>query len=106
MTGRKASDETKRKMSESLKGHITTQETRDKISKANTGRKHSEISRLHMSEAHKGKIPGNKGVKMSEEQKQLLSIKLKEYHKTHIFIPTNKGKHKVWNEEHTKFHYE
>lgn len=76
MKGKKSTEEAKLKRSESLKGHIVTQETRDKISKAHTGRKHTEIAKKHMSESHKGKSPGNK------------------------------GKHLVWNKEHTKFHYE
>ena len=56
---------------------ITTQETRDKISKANLGRKHTDIARKHMSESHIGKNPGNT------------------------------GKHKVWDDDtFTKYHFE
>ena len=76
MKGRILSEETRNKISESNKGRIVSEETRNKISNALTGIKHSDISKKHMSDAHKGKSPGNK------------------------------GKHLVWNEEHTKFHYE
>lgn len=48
--GKKKSEEACRKMSNSLKGHTVTQETRDKISKANIGHKPTEEARRKMSE--------------------------------------------------------
>lgn len=48
--GRKLSQETRDKLSVRRKGHIVTQETRDKISRTNTGYKHTEEARKKMSE--------------------------------------------------------
>ena len=56
--GGSPSEETRRKISASLKGKTFSQETRRKISEANTGRKHSEEFRRKMSEAHTGKKRG------------------------------------------------
>lgn len=74
--GRKASDETKQKLSESHlgqkawnKGKVTSDETKQKISEAN-----------------KGKPGSRKGVKLTEEQKQRISNSLKGN------VPWNKGK--------------
>ena len=82
------SEETRRKISESKKGHTVTVETLRKMSEALSGnknpmyrKKHSEISRIKMSEAKKGKKSWNKGIHMSDEAKKKLS-------------ETNKGKRK------------
>ena len=82
------SEETRRKISESKKGHTVTVETLRKMSEAFSGnknpmyrKKHSEISRIKMSEAKKGKKSWNKGIHMSDEAKKKLS-------------ETNKGKRK------------
>lgn len=48
--GKKKPEEACRKMSNSLKGHIVTQETRYKISEANKGRRPTEETRRKMSE--------------------------------------------------------
>ena len=81
-------EETRRKISESKKGHTVTVETLRKMSEALSGnknpmyrKKHSEISRIKMSEAKKGKKSWNKGIHMSDEAKKKLS-------------ETNKGKRK------------
>ena len=50
-------------MSESRIGHLTSEDTKQKISIANKGRKHNEVAKKHMSDAHLGKSPGNKGKK-------------------------------------------
>ena len=55
------------------KGHLVSEETREKISKANKGKKRSEESKKKMSEAHKGMSSPNKGKKMTEEQKKKMS---------------------------------
>lgn len=82
--GKKASDETKLKMSKAIKGFIFSEETikkmskpcseekKLKISEANKGNILSEQSRKNMSEAHKGYIP-------SEETRLKLSIASKNY---------------------------
>ena len=49
------SDETRRKLSESLKGRTFSEETRKKMSEAKKGRTFSEETRKKMSEVRKGK---------------------------------------------------
>jgi hypothetical protein len=62
------SEETKKKISEALKGRIFTMEHKRKIGEANKGKKypHSEITKLKMSQAHIGK-------RLSEEWKKKIS---------------------------------
>lgn len=70
------SDETRKKISESNKGHITTEETRKKLSEAGKGRKHglfSEEHKRHLSEAHRGQVAWNKDKHHSEETKRKIS---------------------------------
>lgn len=56
------SEETRKKISEALNGHIVKQETKDKISEAQKGRPKSEEHRRKQSESMKGKSPWNKGL--------------------------------------------
>lgn len=84
------SEETKLKMSNWHKGKISP--NKGKIS-PNRGKSPSIESRKKMSESHKGK-------QLSDEHKQ----KLSESHKGKS--ANIKGKHRIWNEDHTKFHYE
>lgn len=67
MKGRHHSEETKRKISESLKGH--------------KGCVHSEETKKKLSESHKGKPSPRKGCRLSEETKKKLSIWQKEHKK-------------------------
>ena len=76
-TGKKHSEESKKKMSEAQRGKRLSEETKKKISEAkkgdrnpNYGKKFSEEHRRKMSEAHKGK-------KRSEEHQRKLSESLK-----------------------------
>jgi group I intron endonuclease len=101
--GRKASEETKRKMSESRKGRVSpmkgktfSEESRRKISESLKGRKHSEETKRKMSETKKGKPRSEetkrkiseslKGRKHSEETKRKMSESQKGRK------PWNKGK--------------
>ena len=63
MFGKKHSEETKKKMSNSHKGQIPP----------NKGKPMSEETKKKLSDSHKGQIPPNKGKPMSEEQKKKLS---------------------------------
>lgn len=66
-------EETRRKMSESHKGHTVSEETRCKISEANKGRTFSEESRIKMSESRKGRT-------FSEESRRKMSEAKKRYY--------------------------
>lgn len=70
LVGRRFSEETKKKLSESHKEQVTwmkgkhhTEESKEKNRNAHIGRKHTEETKQKMS----GKIPWSKGLKMSEE---------------------------------------
>ncbi len=52
--GKHRSEETKKKMSQSLSGRTFSEETKEKISQANLGKKHSKESRKKMSQANLG----------------------------------------------------
>lgn len=87
--GRKATQETRRKQSEALKGRQVSQETRDKISRAHTGTKRSQEAKNKMSKAKIGKS-------LSDSHKQNLSVALtgkphsKEQHQK--IADSNRGK--------------
>lgn len=73
-------EEVNKKKSESLRGHLVSEQTRRKISESNKGQvawnkgiPRTEEERKKMSEAHKGKTSWNKGKKMSNEQKKKIS---------------------------------
>lgn len=61
--------------SQQLLGHITSQETKEKISKSNRGKKRTEEERKKMSDAQKGKIGSWNGRTHSEESKQKMREK-------------------------------
>ncbi|MCC8068725.1 MAG: GIY-YIG nuclease family protein [Ruminococcus sp.] len=74
------------KISKTAKGHITSEETKQKISKANSG-KISWVKGKHLSEEHKRHISKSKqGKKFSQEHKQYLS----EAHSSQELILKNK----------------
>ena len=76
-TGYKASDETRKKISEANHKRYkenpdsfkTPESAKEILRQKNIGKKMSEESRRKMSEAKKGKTPWNKGIKMSEYSK-------------------------------------
>jgi hypothetical protein len=69
-TGQVRSEETRRKISESLKGHLVGEETRKKIGKVHKGRVHSKEARRKMSESGKGRV-------ITEEHRRKISESLK-----------------------------
>jgi hypothetical protein len=78
--GKQASEETRRKLSEARKGVSNhTEESRRKIAMASTGRTHTEESKRKIGDAHRGKT-------VSEETRQKLSGSLKGR------VPPNRGK--------------
>ena len=97
VSGAVVSDETRRKMSEALKGKPRSKEIRRKISEAHKGKTHSEKSRRNMSESQKGKT-------ISEETKRKLSEAKKG--KTHSEETKRKlseaKKGKTFSEEHNR----
>jgi hypothetical protein len=73
--GKKASEETLRKMSEKAKGRHLTEEAKEKIREASIGRTHTvtKESRIKMSEKAKGRPSAFKGRHFTEEQRKKLS---------------------------------
>ncbi len=84
-TGRKASDETKEKMSKSRMGRIVTEETREKIRKALTGKKLSDSHRESLSKSHMGN-------KHTDETKKKMSILNKKRYKENKTFLANLAK--------------
>lgn len=68
--GKVLSDEQKKKISDAIKGRKLSKEHRDKIGAAHKGRKQSEDVCKERSELLKGRIPWNKGVPRTEEEKE------------------------------------
>lgn len=69
----KLSEETRKKISEALKGKHHTEETKQKIKKAKKGYHHSEETRKKMSESQKGRPSPMKGKHLSEEHRRKIS---------------------------------
>lgn len=79
LRGKKRSEEFRKKISIINKGRKHTEETRIRISKSNKGKKLSLETRHKMSKSHTGKVSNRKGVILSEETKQKMSIARKLY---------------------------
>lgn len=121
------SEEQRKKLSESLKGHtpwnkgkhniyseetieklriasysspMQSPESRKKAAEKKRGIHCSEETKRKLSEANKGQIPWTKGKSPSEETRQKQRDVMKGRK------PYCLGKHRVWNEEHTSYHYE
>jgi len=113
-SGAVVSDETRRKMSEALKGKPRSKEIRRKISEAHKGKTHSEESRRNMSESQKGKTfseetkrklsEAKKGKTFSEETKRKLSEakKCKTHSEEHKRKNSEAHKGKTHSEEHKR----
>lgn len=67
------SEESRKKLSDTLRGVVKDEEWRLHLSQALTGKKASEESKNKMSESHKGKESPRKGVTLSEETKNKIS---------------------------------
>ena len=77
------SDETRKKISESMKGRTFSDETRKKLSEALKGKKHKPFTEEHrkkMSESLKGRTSPMKGVTLSEETRRKISEAMKRRH--------------------------
>ena len=83
LKGHAVTDDTRIKLSESHKGHHHSDETRQKISESQKGKTLSEESRRKISESKKGKSSWNKGRHLSEETRKKIS-------------KNGKGKHSGW----------
>jgi hypothetical protein len=92
--GRRCSEETKKKISQSNKGRSLTKEQRENLIKLHTGRKASDETKKKMSESHKGLNTWAKGSIRSEETKKKISESSKGK------IPWCKGK--KWTDEQKK----
>lgn len=75
--GKPMSEETKKKISMSSRGKKLTQTDKDNKSKAAMGHKVSEETRKKLSDFRMGTTPSNKGIAMSYEQKEKLSLSKK-----------------------------
>ena len=93
-------EEHKRKISESKKGHKVSEETRRNISDSNKGKHSKSFSeewKKKLSDSHKGQQAWNKGQHHSEESKKKMSEAHKGVHHTEEtrrkMSETRKGKH-------------
>ena len=76
----------------------------------------TDETRQKMSESHKGKTPWNKGIKKCFSEETIKQMRETRKGKPYKLGKTEceetrkkkslarKGKHRIWNEEHTKFH--
>jgi len=100
------SEETRRKLSEAMKGRILSEEHKEKLSIIRKGINLSEDTRRKIGESGRGRTPWNKGKTMSEEIRKNISEAqkgktLSEEHKRNI-SEANKGKNKKPMLEETK----
>ena len=72
MLGKYHSEESKKKISESLKGRICSEETRRKISESNKGQTRSKVTKKNNSNAQKGK-------NLSEKHKKKISKSIRKW---------------------------
>ena len=78
MKGRKQNEETKRKISIAKKGKVLSEEHRKKLSLAKIGKRHTEESKKKMSISHKANpVKSMLGKKVSDETKKKMSVFMK-----------------------------
>ena len=80
LKGRTLNEETRKKMSEAKKGRTLSAEHRRKISESHKGHTLSEDTRKKMSESRKGRTSPRKGVTLSEETRKKMSEAAKRRH--------------------------
>ena len=101
ISGFNQSDETKKKISDTKKGHVQTEKTRKKISDSHTGKIVSALTKHKISVANSGKLKSDlHKAKISEAHKgKILSIetkrKISESHKGKTVIITEETKRKI-----------
>ena len=104
MYGKKHSEETKKKMSETHKGKKLSEETKERISESHKGKKHTEESKKRMGEAKKGHnvskdtreriSEAQKGHKMPDDvKKKLININSKKI----VQLSLNNELIKIWD---------
>lgn len=71
--GRTHSEETKKKISDALIGKTVSEFTKEKIREANLGKKYSDETCKKISDGQKGRLSPRKGVTLSEETKKKIS---------------------------------
>ena len=103
------SEESRKKLSESLKGRVCpmkgkhhSEETKQKMSEANKGKHHSEETRKYLSEIHKGKKFSEEHRKhLSEAHKNLSEEAHKNMSKAQLKRFENKENHPMFGHKHT-----
>lgn len=92
-TGKKHTEESKKKISEKNKGRKMKPETKEKLRNINLGKVRSEESKKKTSESLKGRPAHNKGIPMSQEQK----FKISQANMGRVVTPETREKLRIAN---------